>query len=381
MFENKRTAAIGRREFLLGAGVAAPVFAQPKRNSRLSRPSEKIFASPLVPDVAKYEVIARGPEREQKQLGKRVPVGWCDRHGIAGSPSAMYDTASGEFWLTYRAAGDGPRICELHIAKSKDGRKFTDVRVWNVTNERATLLKDPRTGKFKLYWCTTQNFGLGGRKLEPPAPVGRDAGGDSWWVICKPDDVDNPADFDLETSRIVLQPSTSGVDWNQVKDPYVVALGNRFYMYYNGRGKYVQCCLATSLDGEKFERHPGNPLLAQGGWHDFYTRPACIVPAGNHYLFYYEGSNKDWVAPVYTMATGLAITSDLEHILDMTPDAPILKSPTPGPTPWGGGMNFTLRYMDAVLLDDRILYYYEAASAEGCNELRVSEVPLGVGPA
>ena len=112
-------------------------------------------------------------------MGKRVPVGWCDRHGIAGSPSAMYDTASGEFWLTYRAAGDGPRICELHIAKSKDGKKFTDVRVWNVTNERASLLKDPRTGSFKLYWCTTQNFGLGGRKLEPPAPVGRDGGGDS----------------------------------------------------------------------------------------------------------------------------------------------------------------------------------------------------------
>ena len=40
-----------------------------------------------------------------------------------------------------------------------------------------------------------------------------------------------------------------------------------------------------------------------------------------------------------------------------------------------------VRCADAVLLHDRILYYYEAASSEGCNELRVSEVPLGVGTA
>ena len=101
------------------------------------------------------------------------------------------------------------------------------------------------------------------------------------------------------------------------------------------------------------------------------------MPAGNLYLFYYEGSNREWVAPNYTMATGLAITFDLERITDLTPNAPVLKSPTPGPTPWGGGPNFTLRYTDAILLEDRILYYYEAASEEGCNELRVTEVPLG----
>ncbi|MBM3747779.1 MAG: hypothetical protein FJW34_18485 [Acidobacteria bacterium] len=84
---------------------------------------------------------------------------------------------------------------------------------------------------------------------------------------------------------------------------------------------------------------------------------------------------------MYSIATGLAITFDLEHLIDITPDAPILKSPTPGQTPWGGGPNFTLRYMDAVLLDNRILYYYEAASQEGCNELRVTEVALETGAA
>jgi hypothetical protein len=370
------TYRLTRRSLLTGSAAAAVASGQ-----RLSRPHEKILVSPLIPDVRKYEVIVRGPLREQRQIGDRVPVGWCARHGIAGAPSAMYDSAAGEFWLTYRAAGDGPRICELHIARSKDGKAFTDVKSWDITCERSCLMKDPRTGKFKLYLCTTQNFGLGGRKLEPPAPVGRGGGGgDGWWVIMKLDDVDHPKDFNLETARIVLQPSTAGIDWFYVKDPYVVAVGNRFYMYYIGRGKYEQCCLATSLDGEKWERHTANPVLGQGGWHDFYARPACIVPAGNQYLFFYEGSNREWVAPVYSIATGLAITSDLEHITDMTPDAPVLKSPTPGPTPWGGGINFTLRYMDAVLLENRILFYYEAASAEGCNELRMTEVSLGPPP-
>jgi hypothetical protein len=378
--KHDKSARSSRRGFLWEVGAAllaaGGASAQSRRSYRLNRPYEKVLVAPLVPDVTSYEVIARGPDREQKQLGKRVPVGWCDRHGIAGSPSAMYDANAGEFWLTYRSAADGPRICELHIAKSKDGRKFMDVQVWNITCERSCLLKDPRSGKFKLYLCTTWNFGLGARKFEPPVPVGRDAAGDSWWVILKLDDVENPADFKLDTARIVLQPSAAGVDWNQVKDPYVVTIGNRYYMYYNGRGKYVQCCLATSLDGETWQRHPANPVIPQGGWHDFYTRPACIVPAGSHYLFYYEGSNREWVAPVYTMATGLAVTTDLEHIVDMTPDAPILKSPTPGPTPWGGGANFTLRYMDAVALDDRILYYYEAATEDGCNELRLTEMRL-----
>jgi hypothetical protein len=378
---NRRTGS--RRGFLLQTGAAlaaaASACAQSRKGFRLSRPYEKIFASPLIPDVTKYEVIARGPERVQKELGKRVPVGWCDRHGIAGSPSAMYDANTGEFWLTYRAAADGPRICELHLARSRDGKKFTDVKSWNITNERSCLLKDPRTGKFKLYFCTPQNFGLGARKLEPPVPVGRGGGADSSWVICKLDDVDNPEHFQLETARIVLQPTPSGADWFYAKDPYVVAVGSRFYMYYIGRGKYEQCCLATSLDGEKWVQYQANPVLAQGGWHNFYTRPGCIIPAGNHYFFYYEGSNREWVAPVYNIATGLAITTDLEHIVDITPDAPILKSPTPGPTPWGGGPNFTLRYMDAVVLDDRVLFYYEAATEEGCNELRVTETPLDNG--
>jgi len=341
----------------------------------LSKPYEKIFAYPLVPDVSEYDVIARGPLREERQLAQ-IPVGWSQNYGIAGAPEALYDSDSDEFWLTYRVAADGPRICELHIAKSKDGKKFTDVNVWDKTVERSALLKDAKTGKFKLYLCTTHTFGLGARRTETPVPVGRRAGGDNFWVICKLDDVEDPRDFDIETMRVVLQPSTSGMDWNYVKDPYIVAVGNRFYMYYIGKDRYEQCFLATSTDGEKWERHPTNPVLSQGGWHDFYTRPGCLVPAGNLFLFYYEGSSKEWIAPVYNIATGLAITFDLERIIDVTPDAPILTSSTPGPTPGGDGINITLRYMDALLLEDRILFYYEAATKEGCNELRVTEVPL-----
>jgi len=258
-------------------GAAVSAYAQAKKSLRLSRPYETIFASPPIPGVAKHGVIARGPERERKPLGERVPVGWCGRHGIAGAPSAIYDGNSGVYWLTDRAAADGPRICESHIARSRDGKRFTDVKLRNIANEPSCPLKDPRTGKFKLYFRTNQTFGLEARKLDAPAPAGGDGGGaDGWRAICKLDDVDSPEEFDLDTARIVLQPSPSGADWNYVKDPCVVSAGNRFYMYYIGRGRYEQCCLATPLDGEKWEKHPANPALAHGGWHNFYTRPGDV---------------------------------------------------------------------------------------------------------
>jgi len=343
---------------------------------RLSRPYEKIFAYPLVPDVSKYDVVVPPPELVEKApqevLAEPSPVGrpgW----GVAGAPFALYDANSDEFWLTYRTAG-GTRGHELHISKSKDGEKFTDVKCFgpNFVCERSALLRDPKTGKFKLYITRLHSFGAGARRPELARPPIGPSPGETWWVIDKLDDVEDPKDFDQQTIRTVLQPSASGMDWYTVKDPYIVVVGNRFYMYYIGRGKYEQCFLATSLDGERWEKHPSNPVLSQGGWHDFYTRPACLVPAGNLYLFYYEGFGKEWLAPVYNIATGLAVTFDLERIIDITPNAPILISPTPG----DNGRTRTLRYMDAVLLEDRVLFYYEAARKDGANELRVTEVPL-----
>ena len=56
------------REACAGLLVAGGADAQSKKGTRLSRPYEKILVSPLVPDVTKYEVIARGPDRVAKEL-------------------------------------------------------------------------------------------------------------------------------------------------------------------------------------------------------------------------------------------------------------------------------------------------------------------------
>lgn len=42
-------------------------------------------------------------------------------------------------------------------------------------------------------------------------------------------------------------------------------------------------------------------------------------------------------------------------------------------SPHGSG---SLRYMDAVPFEDRILYYYEYARPDGSHELRVNTAPL-----
>jgi hypothetical protein len=109
--------------------------------------------------------------------------------------------------------------------------------------------------------------------------------------------------------------------------------------------------------------------LANTGWHDFYTRPACVVPMPVGWLFVYEGSNLGWHDPNYNIATGLAYTPDLVSFVDLTPDAPLAVSTTPGAC-------MTWRYSDWVLDGDRLRVYFEAARPNDTNELRVAVLPL-----
>jgi hypothetical protein len=104
------------------------------------------------------------------------------------------------------------------------------------------------------------------------------------------------------------------------------------------------------------------------GWHDFYVRPACVVPLGVGYLFVYEGSNVTWYDPVYNIATGLAFTLDLHNVIDLTPDSPLLVSSTPNE-------HFhTWRYSHWMHVDDEIWAYAEVACSNGSNEIRLFRV-------
>jgi len=280
----------------------------------------------------------------------------------AGAPSVVL-TDEGIFYLAARMReGDSPRGrrgYEIRLLKSSDGYQFKQIHSIKREQipipgfERPALVIDPQTRKFKLYAC---------------GPL-KDKRG---WEIIKFDDVRECSEFDPHSARVVLRPKVykekSTVPWGKTqgyKDPFVFWAENQWHMYTIGYDLVERAYHFTSTDGGTWKSDPNNPVLDNGGWHNFYTRPACVLPAGVGYLFIYEGSNSNWYDPAYNIATGLAYTLDLSHIIDLTPEAPLLKSTTPGDY-------HTWRYSHWLNTGEELFIYSEVARANNANEIRVS---------
>ncbi len=309
----------------------------------------------LLPDVTKYRVIASPTKKEEGS--------WI------GAPSSFYDKHAETYWLTYRVRDPLKRGLELHIASSENGENFKDVKVIRVDElkgkaisvERSCILRDPRTGKFKLYISAEIDF-AGGSRPRGYRIMGR-------WVIGKLEDVNDPEDFDPSTFQVVLMPSVKGLDFMGVKDPYVMTIGHCFLMYYTGGGSREQVFLAYSINGERWSRCLQTPVLGVSGWHNFATRPSAILPVKTGFIMYYGGSNREWYAPVYNICIGIAYTWDLKQFIDLTPEKPVLESPSPGKYK-------TLRYLDYIQRDDYVLFYYEASRQDNSFELRVTKYSI-----
>ena len=123
----------------------------------------------------------------------------------------------------------------------------------------------------------------------------------------------------------------------------------------------------SSPDGETWKPVGDfrTPVMDLTGWHDFFVRPASVVPVGAGYLFVYEGSKTGWHDPVYNVATGLGFTFDLHRIMDLTPDTPLALSTTPS-------ADFaTLRYSHWLDRGDELWVYAEAARSNESHEIRL----------
>jgi len=279
----------------------------------------------------------------------------------AGAPSVVRDSG-GTFWLACRMrTADSPRGLrgyEIRILRSRDGIHFEKVHAIRRQDvpipgfERPSLLIDPKSGRFKLYACGPWQSGP--------------------WSIIKFDDVADPTRFDPASAKVVIAPRSKAYERDVIpsgyKDPFILHAEGKFHCYVIGVMRRTERIYHfRSADGEDWEPvgSPYQSIMDLTGWHDFYVRPASIVPSGAGYLFVYEGSNCDWYDPVYNIATGLGFTFDLHHVIDLTPEAPLVVSTTPSE-------HFqTWRYSHWLWVDDELWAYAEVAKPNEANEIRL----------
>lgn len=217
----------------------------------------------------------------------------------------------------------------------------------NVTSiERPALTTDPDSDQFKLYL---------------PIDAHRNC-----WHIQKLEDVDDPADFDPSTARDVLRPKSGHTDRSTVKDPVIITIGGRYFMFYAGSdGQTTHAHLATSVDGETWTRRD-EPILYSQHWHDERTRVSCVVPAPDAPVWYvfYDGSGRTDYGSTWNLRTGLAISPDLQTFVDTSPKGPIYSSSTAehrlAPQTFA-----TCRYMDVLRNDAGWDVYLEVAREDG----------------
>lgn len=278
----------------------------------------------------------------------------------AGAPSVVRDK-QGVFWLACRMRSPryprGLRGYEIRILKSEDGIHFDRVHVIHREDvpipgfERPALLLDPHTGKFKLYVCGPWRGGP--------------------WCIIKFADAVDPIKFDPSSAKPVIQPPQKryerDVSVKEYKDPFIFYTNQQYHGYVTGYIRRNERIFHfVSNDGEDWQPvgDINQPVLDLTGWHNFFVRPASVLPLGVGYLFIYEGSSTQWYDPVYNVVTGFGFTFDLHNIVDLTTASPITVSTTPGKF-------YTFRYSHWMWVDGEIWIYAEVAKENDAHEIRL----------
>lgn len=283
----------------------------------------------------------------------------------AGAPSVVRD-GDGVFWMVARMRSPehprGLRGYEIRILRSNDGIKFEKYHsIYRESLpipgfERPALLIDPISKKFKLYAC-------GPWKKGP-------------WSIIKFDDVNDLKDIDPKSAHPVIIPPKKTYDRDQsvveYKDPVIFFAEGQYHCYTIGYiRKNERIFHFTSDNGEDWSPvgDVNQPMMDLSGWHNFFVRPASILPLGVGYLFVYEGSSSQWYDPVYNIGTGFGFTFDLHNINEITIDSPLMLSSTPSDF-------YTYRYSHWMWVEGQIWVYAEVANENGSHEIRLSRINM-----
>lgn len=283
----------------------------------------------------------------------------------AGAPSVVRDEG-GVFWMAARMRSPeyprGLRGYEIRILRSDDGLNFEkyhsifreDIPIPGF--ERPALLIDPVTEKFKLYACG-------------PWVEGK-------WSIIKFDDVEELKEIDPTSAHAVISPPLKkyprDVSVREYKDPVIIYADSMYHCYVTGYIRRNERIFHFSSEDGELWKPVGDinrPIMDLSGWHNFFIRPASILPLGVGYLFIYEGSSTEWYDPVYNIGTGLGYTFDLHNIQELTKISPLLLSSTPG-------QFYTYRYSHWMWVDGEIWICAEVANENNSHEIRLVRITL-----
>lgn len=285
-----------------------------------------------------------------------------------GCPTILHDGA--RFWLTYRRrrprGSEAERGWRCAVAVSTDGIRFEDV--WQVHKDE---LGTTSMERFCLFKGSGGGYRLFLSYVDPK---------DNRWRI-DAIEAQDPGKFDVTQAVPVLTAASTGTEG--VKDPHVMQIGPVTYLFasfaaarqdlgaeahetadiYNVGATTHPTGLATSLDGRAFGWH-GAVLEVGDGWDRYQARLNSVVPVLGGYVGFYDGSASHHEN--YEERCGIAVSSDLYRWRRISVAEP-----------WAISREGTgsVRYVDAMLLDDTWWIYYEMSRADGSHELRLARIP------
>ena len=288
-----------------------------------------------------------------------------------GAPGAFFDEGENAWYLTYRLRrprGVEPdRGGEARIARSTDLRNFEEV--WRVRKdqfrtasmERASLRRGP-DGQWHYY-----------ASFVDPA--------DGRWCV---EELVAAEIAGLDPARSKRLFSAGPLGLEGVKDPWVVEVDGRYYMFLSvamrtpatGQESHAtldifntgDCISATGLAISEDLRDwswQGVVFQPEGkGWDGYCRRLNSVIRCDDGYLGFYDG-----IAGAhenYEERTGLAYSPDLITWKSLTPKGPAWVSPH---------ASGSLRYVEAREREDQVVMFFEVARADGAHELRMMESP------
>jgi hypothetical protein len=301
----------------------------------------------------------------------REPGGVGQGHW-AGAPGVAYSRGDRAFYLTYRIRrprGVAPdRGGEARIARSTDLKHFEDI--WSVTKDRydsvsieRSAIKQGRDGAWRYFTSFVD-------------PV------DGRWCVSVLKSSD-PRRLDASSAQRLYTAAPLGLEG--VKDPWIFEDDGVYYMLLSvatptprtreeshatldifNTGECVSASgLARSHDLDTWEWLGVVFAPASSGWDSYCRRINSIVRHDGQYLALYDGSASH--LENYEEKTGVAISRDLRSWETLTAGGPALTSPH---------ASGSLRYLDAVAVEDDLWAFYEMARADGAHDLRVARMDI-----